>query len=778
MRTTIFWLFCLFIVSPFASAQNQRINGFVYDKHTNETLIGATIFQTNGGNGTITNKFGYFTLNTEKMDIVTITISFLGYKAEVLQGNLYDTLLHIYLDPAGFEMSEVEVTALKKLEEQAQMSRVSIKMEQIKNLPNIMGAPDILKAYQLMPGINMGNEGNNGLFVRGGTPDQNLFLLDDVPLYNVSHLGGLFSIFDPAMVKKVDLYKGGFPARYGGKIAAVVDIRNKDGNMHKWQGEAGWSILLSNVFIEGPIKEGKSSVALSARRSNIDIYTFLYNRLNSKSFNQGYTFFDLNLKASVRLSDKNRLFFTSYAGSDNVYHFERQNLETSKTKLSSNLGWGNTMAGIRWLHVLNNNIFTNTTFAYSGYRYENSNKNELTFTNDERKVVEKLTVFSGINDLIIKNDTEISLKRVNFNTGFSFTQHFYTPTSLSYESSNENEKDTDNIRNNLQAFEGSVYGEVEYQQNKISSILGMRANTYLVEKTLYPMVEPRFVLNYQFIPRFSIKASYNIMHQTSHLLTNSNTGLPSDIWVPSTSSIKPEKAHQVAAGIVHTTNHEIEISVEAFVRRISGLIDYKNGVMFYSSGMSWDDKIEKGGKGNVKGIELLIKKDNGILTGWAGYSLNFNERLFANLNNGRAFPFTYEQRHNISLVLNYMFSQKFSISSAWQYHTGNNITLPAARYELYDNIYRRTESDQFSTIHLYDKKNGFKMPDYHRLDLAFNFTKKKPNGIAKWSWSVYNVYNRQNAYYLFLKAESNGKIRLYQQSLFPLMVNFGYTFSF
>ena len=429
-------IIALIFITQSIYSQKVVIGGYVIDKKTGEAIIGANVIARNANSASSTNKFGYFTLSFSKNEIIQLQISYIGYETKTLELRLKtDTIINIEINPTNKILNEVTVVAEKRLEEKAEIGRMNIPISTIKTLPSITGEPDILKAYQLLPGVQMGSENNNGLFVRGGSPDQNLFLLDDVPLYNVSHLGGFFSVFDPSMVKSVDLYKGGFPARYGGRISSVVDVRNKDGNLYQHKGEISLGLISSKIFLEGPIKKGESSYAVSYRNCNFGIYSYLFNKLQGIDYTQGYYFNDINAKVNLKLSQKDRLFLGFYTGDDNIYYKEKDTkLESYNLIYSgeSELKWGNTAGSMRWLHVFDNGIFNNTTLAYTNYHYINYTNNSVEFLTDKSKNSETMTISSGTNDFQIKNDAEMPFENLTLRFGVVAGTHSYIPGLVTY----------------------------------------------------------------------------------------------------------------------------------------------------------------------------------------------------------------------------------------------------------------------------------------------------------------------------------------------------------
>ncbi|WP_375721853.1 carboxypeptidase-like regulatory domain-containing protein [Saccharicrinis sp. FJH54] len=779
----------LFICLGSIHGQKTAVSGFITDSLTGEYLIGATVYNPTKGLGSASNSYGFYSVSIETDKNISLRFSYVGYKDSYITiAPNKDTIIDVTLIP-GSELNEVTVNGsnIKKLEDRPETGKVLVPLDQIKTIPSMTGEADILKAYQLMPGIQGGMEGHNGIYVRGGTPDQNLFLLDDVPLYNVSHLGGLYSVFDPSMVKKIDFYKGGFPARYGGRTSAVVDIRNKDGNRYNKTGELELSLLLSKFYIEGPLKKGKSSFAFSVRRSNIDLFAYLYGFMQNEGYYVGYTFYDINAKSNFYLTDKDRLIVNFYQGRDKFFYNDKpseDDLGMYRYKAGMKQKWGNTLLSTRWQHVVNQNIFHNLTAAYTTYIYNQSIKSSRTELADNSVLENSLRIHSGIQDLILKSDFEIALGSDNLRLGSKVNYQFYVPTRLTYTETGglDNQEDQNPALQDdpaLNAGQIALYGEYIFEKGNLSGNIGMHLSDYFVEKKAYPSIEPRIVLNYLLKPSLSIKASACAMQQNIHLLTNSYTGLPTDLWIPSTQNIEPETSQQVSLGLAHTSKNNIEFSIEAYYKKLEHLISYKEGVQIFSTSQSWDEKIETNGHGWVKGIEFLVQKKEGRFTGWIGYTLSSNTRQFSNLNNGRVYPFKYDQRHDIALVANWKVNSNWSLSGTWVYHTGYAITLPSGKYQLYHYEYKYTRSQRevYDDIHIYAQKNGYRMPDYHRLDIGWIYTKKKFKGTSIWKWGIYNVYNRQNAYYLFFK-EDKGETKLYQQSIFPLFLNVGYSYVF
>jgi hypothetical protein len=402
---------------------------------------------------------------------------------------------------------------------------------------------------------------------------------------------------------------------------------------------------------------------------------------------------------------------------------------------------------------------------------------------DKSKTSDDFQIRSGTNDFLFKNDTEIPLENLTIRLGITGSSHTYIPSLVTYSQKiNAIATDTtDTPYTQLQLHASDIYGYAEFDyklSDKLSTNAGFRTGSYFVNKTSFPVFEPRIVVNYLVFPSYSLKASYTNMHQNIHLLTNSNAGLPSDIWVPSTATIKPESSDQFSIGFAHTTKKDYEMSVEFYTKKIQNLIEYKEGVLLYDGSQNWQDKVETSGVGHVKGFEVLMRKLNGKLTGWIGYTLSSNTRKFRNLNNGNEFPFAYDQTHNLSIVGNYKIAENITLSATWMYHTGNCVTLASSKYKLYNHDYSGyTYKNYYTDVEVYSEKNGYRLPDYHKLDIGINRTKQMKKGVRNWSINIYNAYNRQNAYYVFYKKDDKGNIKLYQRSFFPIILNAGYSYS-
>ncbi len=789
----------------FSNAQKVTISGYVTDLSTGEGLINANVYDLQKETGNVSNVYGFYSL-TVPAGKAQIQYSFVGYEKQVLELDLKkDTVINIKLKLMG-ELDEVTVRANKSNVERSQMSMVELPTEKLDKLPLMLGEPDVLKVIQLLPGVQSGAEGTSGIYVRGGGPDQNLFLLDGVPVYNASHLFGFFSVFNPAAVKTVTLYKGGFPARFGGRLSSVVDIRMKEGNDQEFKGEFSIGLISSRFSIEGPIKKDKTSFIFSGRRTYADVLAQPFivmanNRDNDVKTNAGYYFYDLNAKINHKFSDKSRLFISTYAGRDKAYGRDKEHYNRDygvRYTDSNNMGieWGNITSALRWNYVYNPKLFSNVTLTYSDYKFDVSEEYKRTNNKDNTYDEDYFRYYSGINDLTAKVDFDYypgGGHSIKF--GASNIWHKFKPgvnherTVGDYSETPSEKNDTIYGNKNVSAVEFSAFVEDNYDiTSRLRANLGVHFSLFNVQNTTYTSLEPRLSLRYLLSDNLSLKASYTKMSQYIHLLSSSTISLPTDLWLPVTKDVKPQKSHQIAVGAALKTGKGYDLTIEGFYKTMDNLIEYKEGASFTGVSKDWESKIEMG-KGWSYGAEVLLEKKTGKTTGWLGYTLSWADRKFDNLNFGKKFPAKYDRRHDVSLVLTHEFSKKFDIGMVWVYGTGNAATIGKQRYEAMLPARGRYGYSGYDIVY-YGERNSYRMPSYHRMDLSMNFHKQKKHGIRTWSVSLYNAYSRQNPFYLYWGSESMGaydqngkyyqtfKPALKQVSLFPIIPSISYTYKF
>lgn len=794
----LFSVYFLIFTNLLVSGQKFTISGYIREETSNEQLIGANIYEVTTLAGTITNPYGFYSLTLPAGDI-SLNISYLGYENQVMNFRLErDTSINFYLKPSTQEIEEVTIIGGKQSAlESTQMSMIDIPVEKFSKVPVLLGEADVLKVIQLLPGVQSGTEGSTGIYVRGGGPDQNLFLLDGVPVYNANHLFGFFSVFNPDAIKSVQLYKGGFPARYGERLSSVVDIRMKEGNAKEVHGNFSIGIISSKLSVEGPIIKDKTSFIISGRRTYIDILAKPFIAMANADYDSkstgGYYFYDLNGKINHKFSDKSRLYFSAYTGYDEAYAKDSYTQDWSgqdryeyKDKMA--LGWGNIISSLRWNYLISKRIFSNTTLTYSKYNFTVYNDSRTENLTTNTKKTDYFKYFSGIEDLSAKIDFDyFPSPSHSIKFGASYTYHNFKPGVTRFHFDDIDET----------AAIDTTFGDVKIYANEYIAYLednfditpslklnaGIRLSAFDVQSKTYAIVQPRLAVRLKVNPKLSLKAGYSKMAQFVHLLTTSSINLPTDLWLPVTKKFEPPVSHQVAAGGSYQLPKNLMLTVEGFYKTMDNLIEYKEGAGFTGTGTGWESKVEKG-TGLAYGAEVLVEKTTGKTTGWVGYTLSWTTRQFENLNFGEVFPAKYDRRHDISVVITHMIDKEIDMGFTWVYGTGNAYTLGFMKYpgmlvpySYYNYPYEITE---------YESRNNYRAPAYHRMDLGINFHKEKRHGTRTWTVSVYNVYNRRNPFFIFWDYEYDyydpmnptSKQVLKQLSLFPIIPSISYSFKF
>lgn len=785
------WLFFQFVCALQTQAQNRHtISGTVTDQASGEHLIGATVRDLKSGKGTVTNTFGFYSLTLPE-DSVLIAITYIGYKADGFRYLLdKNTTQNVSLEQSSI-LKEVEIVGerYERIEERAQMSRIDIPIQQIKNVPAFMGEKDVLKALQLLPGVSGGGEGQSGIYVRGGGPDQNLILLDGVPVYNVSHLFGFFSVFNPDAVKDVSLIKGGFPARYGGRLSSVIEINMKEGNENEFHGEGTIGLIASKLTLEGPIKKGKSSFIVSGRRTYIDI---LARPLIKAGFEAdgsegvvGYFFDDVNAKVNYRFSEKDRVYLSFYTGKDKFYADFGERDEDYEDQFKAGLGWGNVTSALRWNHIWSPKLFANTTLTYSRYRFETSNGYESRELENRTVVSEDkfdLLYFSGINDVAGKIDFDFLPSPDHYiRFGANAILHTFKPGTFragysSFEAGEDSVSfQSDYSQDNVRATEFAAYVEDDWKINERIRINGgLHFSGFALTGKPYFSLQPRLNARYLFDRGWSLKAGFSTMRQYIHLLTNETIGLPTDLWLPTTQRVKPQDSWQAALGTAKTLGQDYEFSVELYYKEMNNVIAFREGSSLLQF-EGWEDRVSQG-KGTAYGAEFFVQKKRGKLSGWVGYTLSWATRQFDDINFGEVYPYKYDRRHDFEITGSYKFTERFSLAASWVYSTGNAVTLGNSRY-LGPSAYQNYLNETTHT----PERNNFRMPSYNRLDVGFEFTKKKRRYTRTWAFGAYNAYNRKNPFFLFTESENdNGETTtvLKKAALFPVIPYFAWSFKF
>ena len=781
MRLSFFII--LLFGSLLAGAQNKfTLNGYIKDSTNGESIIGATVSV--NGKSITSNQYGFFSITLEEGEY-DVLVSHVSYLAQAFRISLHNNVQQtIFLLPRSAALTEVVVYSKRRDANvrSAQMGKVDLSINQIKNIPAFLGEVDILKTIQLMPGVRNAGEGNAGFYVRGGGPDQNLILLDDAVVYNTGHLFGFFSIFNSDAIKNVSLIKGGMPAQYGGRLSSVLDVSMKEGNTNKFQTEGGIGLIASRLSVQGPIKKDKASFIVSARRTYIDALVKPLVKKSSNFYGSGYYFYDMNAKINYQFSDKDHLYLSGYFGRD-VFTF--RNADQS---FKANIPWGNSTATLRWNHVFNPKLFANATVVYNDYHFKfGAAQNNF-----------EVNLSSGIKDGNAKIDFDYYPSgRHKLKFGGLLTYHKFIPNvtsgrqdSIVFKPVTEGSKfalekalyiqDDWDISDKFKMNYGvrlSSFSQIgpytkyvrDANQNKLDSTVYRRFDNI---KT-YTGLEPRLTLRYGLNSTTSIKGSVTRNLQFIHLVSNAGTTLPTDLWVPSTFRVKPQLSWLYAAGVFKNfKNNEYETSVEVYYKDMRNQIEYAEG---YTPSLKDPEEDFVFGKGWSYGAEFFVNKVRGKFTGWFGYTLSWTWRKFPDLNAGEKYPAKYDRRHDLSVVGTYELNKKWKFGAVFVYGTGNATSLPERFY-----ILNGVLTQEFSGI------NEYRLGSYHRMDLSATLTPKKRKNKkfeSFWVFSVYNVYNHLNPYFIYFDQTGNPysgnlQIEARQVSLFPVLPAVTWNFKF
>ncbi|REA60178.1 hypothetical protein DSL64_16020 [Dyadobacter luteus] len=745
----------LFLISPLAFSQNVILNGHVNDGQTGEAIIGASVRNVGKSLGTVSNTYGYFILKSPS-GISQLNISCVGYESLILDLNAAsDTTLNIRLSPASHQLEEILVKAKSNIA-QSSAGYMNIPVNRLKAIPILFGEADIVKALALTPGVTTGNEGTTGLLVRGGTPDQNLILLDDAPVYNTAHLFGLVSIFNTDAVKNVEMYKGGFPARYGGRLSSIFDISMKEGNKVTRKTERTIGLVSSRMLWEGPLSMkdkhyGKSSYLIAARTSYLTLFLlpkYLLYQAGKSSNYFNYWLYDLNAKINYQLNPKTQVFLSLYHGNDFYSAGERS--EDNRGRMG--LSWGNTTVTTRYNYVVRPKLFLKSILSFSRYHYGISTKSA---EKDGRKWEETSFIKSSsiVNDLTNKTSIEwFPGSGHTLRAGLQASLYRYRPMSVKTSIALPPDS-LSKMNAPVSTSEVAAFAEYELSVgNWLKTNVGGRAVSMQVNSKKYQNLEPRAAVNFIFPGDFALKGAYSKMNQYIHLLTSNSVGLPNDVWVPATGTIKPSSSVQYTIGVSKTLGKQVEVSIDAYDKSLSNLIDYSaNSSFLMSFNKSWQSLIEQNGMGRIRGIEVFINKTKGDFTGWAGYSLSRNERRFDRINEGEWYPSNFDRRHVISLVGSYTApTTNTTFSVSWVYQSGAPVTMPIAVHKQFDEGQVNIGYPTF----IYGARNSVRLPAYHRLDFSTSFDLKRR---GRMTLGVYNLYNRLNPYYLTVDLQPSNR---------------------
>lgn len=782
-------IFVILFLSLFifqASAQKKyTVSGYVKDKVNGENYIGTSVYIKELLKGTTTNTFGFYSITLEEGEY-TLVVSYLGFKKIEKKITLNKSLhFNFELEPESFTTKVFEVIGERedKNTNEAVMSTIDLEVEKIKPLPALFGEVDVLKTIQLLPGVQSAGEGNSGFYVRGGGPDQNLILLDGATIYNASHLFGFFSVFNADAIKDVKLIKGGMPAEFGGRLSSVLEITMKEGNLKEYKVDGGIGLISSRLTVQGPIKKDTASFIISGRRTYIGDLVQPFIGDSSKFKGSNYYFYDLNAKFNYIVSDKDRLYLSGYFGRD-VFTFKNADDGFGMTT-----PWGNAIVSLRWNHLFNDKLFLNTSVIYTNYQFE------VGLEQDQFE----FKLFSGITDWNAKLDFNYMpsiLHNVKFGANYIF--HKFVPSNATAKSGEVDFNTGDIIINyaNDAAFYVSddwdineklkIHGGLRYSmfqhvgpfKRYNNDEFGNPKDTTVYDKgetvKFYQGLEPRFTLRYTIDNKSSVKASYTQNYQYIHLASFASVSLPTDVWVPSTDLVEPQFSTQYATGYFRNfKENKFESSIEVYYKTMENQIEYQDGALPKDNAGNNVDNAFTFGRGWSYGAELFIKKKFGKVNGWMGYTLSWTKKQFEDLNKGEAFSTKYDRRHDASLVLTYNISKKLIFAAIWVYATGNALTLPVSRYVV-----------QGQVVSEYGDRNWYRMDAYHRLDLALTLKGKETKKFkSSWNFSIYNVYNRQNPYFIYFANEGDAAsgtldLQAKQVSLFGIIPSIAWNFSF
>ncbi|WP_266368439.1 TonB-dependent receptor [Tellurirhabdus rosea] len=793
----------LFFIPDNARAQppGQRftVSGYVRETSSEEALIGVSVRIPGTSIGTTTNTYGFYSLTLPARDSLTLAFSFVGYETVLQSLSLQKNReLSVHLT-AGRVLTEVVVSGSRneeKVSETPQMSQIDVPVAQIRKIPALMGEKDVLKVLQLMPGVQKGSEGSTGIYVRGGGPDQNLIILDDAIVYNANHLFGFFSVFNGDALKSVELTKGGFPARFGGRLSSVIELNLKDGNKERLHGEGGGGLIASRLTLEGPLrfKKGqpaRSSFLISGRRTYLDFVARpIIKKQSDGQVLAGYYFYDLNAKVNYDFGPKNKLYLSGYFGRDRFYVRDRQE------GVNIGINWGNATGTLRWNHLFSQRLFSNLSLIFSDYKFgiESDEQNGL------GQDAFSLRYSSGIRDFSLKYDVDFyPSPQHSLRFGVQSLYHRFTPSAIVLKNTDINQFRT--AIDAINVLESGIYAEDTWKPtDRWRFNGGLRLSHFVHRNVNYFRPEPRLSGAFRLNPDLSLKASYALMNQYVHLLSNTGIGLPTDLWVPTTDRIKPQQSEQLAAGLAKDfTKSGLTLTVEGYYKTMNNIINYREGASFLlindpnsADKVSWEDNVTTG-RGWSYGAEMLLQKKVGRFSGWAGYTLSWTQWQFPELNFGQKFYPRYDRRHDISLVGIYELSPRITLSGTWVYGTGQALTVPTGQFRAYRHLPLRDPYfggspapglDNGDQVNEYGtQKNSFRAEPYHRMDLSIQFHKKKKYHERTWELSVYNLYNRRNPFFYDLDLKEQGanqplKTVLYRYSVFPVVPSLSYLFKF
>lgn len=800
----------------------QNLSGVLVEKGTDNPVQYATVsLVKEPSRGAMTDSLGHFNIAGIPAGPCDVKVTVLGYKPifinDIMNIPGSEVILDISLNTKSHYLNEVVVTEKNKPEDlvqSTQMGALSLSKTAIKNVPVILGEADVIKALQTQPGVVGGIEGLAGMYVRGGNGDENLYMLDGNPLYQINHFGGLFSAFNTEIIRNVDFYKSSFPARYGGRLSSVVNVQTIDGNMKEFHGTAMLGLISGGIHVQGPIIKEKTSFSASLRRSWLEAVSVpALAIINHSESNKGdktiarYSFTDLNLKLKHLFSKRSHAHVNLYWGQDYLKfgkeEYDWNEEEPFKSGDIGRLRWGNLLLSAGWTYLFNEKLSANLNASYTHYASNLERSVYETFGNETRESENSLienNTENGINDYNMKADfnyAPVSAHNIHF--GAIMTHHRFRPEfTRSYSNTGNGQSASGRSKQTLSANEINMYIEDDW---KISSFLslnaGLRMGYFKIRDESYWSLEPRVSTRFLLTSAWSMKASYSKMNQNMQQVSESYISLPTDYWVPVIENQKPLVSDQVSMGTYYNLNNDYSFSLEGYYKWMDNLLDYKEGYNFLPSTTGWQNKLASG-KGWSYGADFIVRKETGRITGYIGYGLMWANRKFDEINDGRTYPSKYDNRHKINIVANWKLSNNVELNAGWTYMTGNRVTISLENYQNLDIAgfppgLAPTDpyfSEDYPGVNYYDKKNNVRMPAYHRLDLGINIYRPKKNGhMGIWNVSIYNVYSRMNPiaitkeslyrdYYPVPASERKWNNKFKTLSLFPIIPSLSYTYKF
>lgn len=771
----------LFFLPSLVVAQQYHLSGLITDHVSGELLSQATIFEKNSARGTVADSDGYYYLSFNAYDTLHLSYSFIGYASIdttfVLTAN---TQLDIALQ-SGFALTTVEVKATSKSTNQVNLPSdvATLSIAEIKNLPTLVGEQDPIKSLQLLPGVQGGAEGSSGLYVRGGSSDQNLFLLDGATVYNPTHVGGFLSIVDANAIKNVEIIKGGFPAEYGSRISSVIDVEIKDGNKQKHLQTVAVNPVSSKILAEGPLARTKSSYLVAGRRTFLDLLAPIFQ--SGQDFRAGFALYDIYSKLNFVINDNNRLTTSFYSGRDRLYFTAsgEDELLGTLTDFSARelIAWGNDVGSVNWWHRFSNRLQMTASSSFSRYQYHISSG--IGRSEEEFSVNDYFESGNQINDYSssVKFKYHTGENQLKFGLQYSYLKtvpgRLLTTRSENGQLVSENQQTAD-----FAASNAAIY--VNYRRTLLANNLylngGLRLESYLLPTKMLVSLQPRVSLRYRKSDRLQFTFSYAHAQQPVHFVTTSGAGLPTDFWLPATENLRPQRGHILSLGGTFNPfkSDKIELNSSIFYKTLNNLIAIREGISIFQNTIDWENRVHGGGRGTVYGVELLLKGNFGKWSNWISYTLSNNQRTFTQLNGGHPFNYKYGRRHDLSVVFNYQFSKHISFSGTWIFNSGNYLTLATAQYPVH--IFGTlNQSGQQRTgflpipAHYYGGRNQFQTPAYHRFDFSFNFEKVKRKGVRTWKLGLYNAYNQANPFFIYYDRNESGGNTLKGITIFPIL---------